>query len=58
MHINKNKKIERYIEGKGIRFIVLFGSKVNGLSNKESNFDISVSLENGKSIFDDTKTYS
>lgn len=52
------EKLNNFAEKAGIRFAVLFGSRVDGNAEKESDFDIAVSLKNNKSIFEDLGKYS
>lgn len=52
------EKLNNFAEKTGIRFVVLFGSRVDGNAEKESDFDIAVSLKNNKSIFEDLGKYS
>ena len=51
-------KISEFAEKHRIKFIILFGSGAKGTSKKESDFDIAVALDAGRSIFDDAKLYS
>lgn len=52
------EKLNNFGEKAGIKFAVLFGSRVGVNIKEESDFDIAVSLKNGKSIFDDMGKYS
>lgn len=52
------EKLNNFAEKTDIRFVVLFGSRVDGNAEKESDFDIAVSLKNNKSIFEDLGKYS
>lgn len=51
-------EICKFAEKYGIKFIILFGSQAKETSKKESDFDIAISLNDGHSIFDDSKLYS
>lgn len=52
------KKLNDFAKKAGIKFAVLFGSQVAGTVAKDSDFDVAVSLKNGKSIFGDAGKYS
>ena len=51
-------EIYKFAQKYGIKFIILFGSQVKETLKKESDFDVAISLNNGRSIFDDSKLYS
>ncbi|MCK6462487.1 MAG: nucleotidyltransferase domain-containing protein [Candidatus Pacebacteria bacterium] len=52
------KKLNSFAKKAEVRFAVLFGSRAIGTGAKDSDFDIAVSLKNGKSIFEDINKYS
>lgn len=52
------EKFNNFAKKAGIKFAVLFGSRASGSIKEESDFDIAVSLKDGKSIFDDRGKYS
>lgn len=52
------EKLNNFCEKAGIKFALLFGSRAGGNTKEESDFDIAVSLKNGKSIFEDMGKYS
>ena len=52
------EKLNDFAEKIGIKFTVLFGSRAGKNVTDESDFDIAVSLKDGKSIFNDTEKYS
>ena len=52
------EKLNDFAKKADIKFAVLFGSRAVEKVADESDFDIAVSLKNGKSIFDDLGKYS
>ena len=52
------KELEKYAEKSGIKFVVLYGSRAIGTSQKKSDFDVAVFLPGGRSIFDNMTVYS
>ncbi|OHA53953.1 MAG: hypothetical protein A2Z62_01385 [Candidatus Terrybacteria bacterium RIFCSPLOWO2_02_42_20] len=52
------EKLNDFAKKADIKFAVLFGSRAVERVADESDFDIAVSLKNGKSIFDDLGKYS
>lgn len=57
MKINK-KKLDQMAAGKGIKFIVLFGSHISGKTRKDSDFDVAVLTVQGKNISKDFDYYN
>lgn len=53
MQVNQNQELEKYAREKGIKFIVLFGSRATGTANNDSDFDVAVYLKDDKSVFGD-----
>ena len=52
------EKLNDFAKKADIKFAVLFGSRAVERVADESDFDIAVSLKDGKSVFDDLKKYS
>ena len=52
------EKLNDFAKKAGIKFAVLFGSRTVGKVADESDFDIAVSLKDGKSIFGELGKYS
>ena len=50
--------LQKYVQDKGIKFIVLFGSYATKTAGESSDFDIAVYLKGNRSLFDDLSEYS
>ena len=51
-------QLDNFASRNNIRFIVLFGSQTQALSQEGSDYDIAVSLKGGKSFMSDLKLYT
>ncbi|OGW58722.1 MAG: hypothetical protein A2Y48_10465 [Nitrospirae bacterium RIFCSPLOW2_12_42_9] len=51
-------QLDNFASRNNIRFIVLFGSQTQALSQEGSDYDIAVSLKGGKSFMSDFDVYS
>src|SRR3989338_5455517 len=52
------EKLNDFAQKTDIKRIVVFGSRAFETAKEDSDFDVAVSLKNGKSIFNDTEKYS